>query len=100
MGQCVQQLESRMRQVRHWDPQLAGMRDLPPPPPPQDPPPPFSLAPPQPPPEAHRPSPAQLPSVPPHSVQTPAPVSQLTPGPSKPAQPLRPPSGAIDLNAI
>ena len=103
MGQCVQQLESRMKQVRHWDPLLAGMRDLPP----QDPvhagvapPHTFPLAPPQPPPEAHRPSPAQMPSVPPHSVHTPAAVSQLTPGPSMPAQPLRPRRGAIDHNAL
>ena len=100
MTQCVQQLESRMRQVRHWDPQLAGMRDLPPPQDPIAPPPTYSLAPPQPPPEAHRPSPAQMPSVPAHNVQTPTPVSQPTPGPSMPAQPLRARRGAIDLNAI
>jgi hypothetical protein len=31
MGQCVQQLETRMKQVRHWDPLLASMRDLAPP---------------------------------------------------------------------
>ena len=104
MGQCVQQLESRMKQVRHWDPLLAGMRDLPSP---QDqvhagvtPQHSFPLAPQQPPQEAHRPSPAQMPSVPPHSVQTPVAVSQLTPGPSMSAQPLRPRRGAIDHNAL
>lgn len=104
MGQCVAQLETRMKQVRHWDPLLASMRDLAPP---QDPnlpgvvpPPTFPLVPPQPPPEAHRPSPAQMPSVPPHSVQTPASVSHSTPGPSMPTQPIRSRRGAIDSNAF